>query len=72
MFAKQPATSRPIATCIAENCTGCPVKGAVHCHFSLKDLAHFVLVAVPSFLLGAEGISRLGEWYLVPWLVFIG
>jgi hypothetical protein len=61
--------NKPLATCIAKSCDGCPVRNTLHCHFSPRDLAHFLFISLPVFLLGGAGIYRLGEWFLVPWLV---
>jgi hypothetical protein len=62
---------KPLATCVAENCDGCPVQGTLHCHFQARDLAHFSLIASPSFLLGGAGILHVGLWSLVPWVVIV-
>lgn len=62
---------RPLATCVAEACDGCPVQGVLHCHFRARDLVHFLLIATPSFLLGGAGIVRTGSEYLIPWAVLV-
>jgi hypothetical protein len=62
---------KPLATCVAETCDNCPVHGTLHCHFQARDLAHFLLIAFPSFLLGGAGIFHVEPWYLVPWLVIL-
>lgn len=62
--------NQPIATCVAESCDGCPVGAAVHCHFRAVDLTHFLLLALPAFLLGGAGIVAVGAMYLIPWAVF--
>lgn len=49
--------SKPIATCVSETCNGCAVGETLHCHFSLRDLIHFLLIALPSFLVGGALIS---------------
>jgi hypothetical protein len=62
---------RPLSTCRADNCDGCPVGQAVHCHFQPRDLTAFLLSAAPCFAVGAAGIYRLGGWWLAPWLALI-
>ncbi|MCP4694968.1 MAG: hypothetical protein GY859_43475, partial [Desulfobacterales bacterium] len=62
---------KPIATCESETCDDCTVRKTLSCHFTLGDLAHFLLLAFPSFLLGGAGIDHAGGWWLIPWLVII-
>jgi hypothetical protein len=38
-------SEKTIATCVAETCDGCDVQNRIHCHFKLKDLIHFLLIA---------------------------
>jgi hypothetical protein len=59
---------KPLTTCVAEQCDDCPVRERLHCHFQGRDLAHFLLVVAPSFVLGGAGIVLVQPWYLVPWL----
>lgn len=63
--------NKPIATCVSESCDDCSVRHTLHCHFTLKDLTHFLLIAFPTFLLGGAGIYHIDGWLLVPWLVII-
>lgn len=62
---------RPLTTCIAQNCDGCPVSKEVHCHFQSRDLSAFLLSALPIFVIGGAGIYRIGIWWLAPWMVMI-
>jgi len=64
-------STKPIATCISETCDMCSIRHTLHCHFTLKDLIHFLLIASPSFLLGGVGIYQVSGWSLLPWLVII-
>ena len=48
--------ARPIATCTAETCDDCPAGRLVHCHFQGRELAQFLLIALPPFVLGGAGI----------------
>lgn len=61
----------PIATCTSETCDNCAVRETLHCHFILKDLIHFLLIASPSLLLGGYGIYHASGWWLLPWLVIV-
>ena len=63
--------NKPLATCLSDTCDGCAVSGHLHCHFRLKDLVHFLLIAFPPFLLGGAGINRVDGWYLIPWVLFL-
>jgi len=63
--------SKPIATCVSETCNGCPVGETLHCHFSLRDLIHFLLIALPSFLVGGAGIYHRNGWMLILWLIMV-
>jgi hypothetical protein len=62
---------RPLTTCTAQNCDDCPVNKDVHCHFHGRDLAAFLLVFLPSFVVGGTGVFRINPWWLVPWLVIV-
>jgi hypothetical protein len=62
---------KPIATCVSESCAGCPVENKLHCHFTFRDLIHFLLIALPSFLIGGAGIYHSSKWMLIPWLFLI-
>ena len=63
--------SKPITTCVASDCTGCPVKNSVHCHFRPKELIHFLLISFPGFLVGGAGIVTFGIWSLAIWISII-
>jgi len=56
--------NKPIATCVSKSCTGCPVEEKLHCHFTPKDLIHFLLITLPSFLIGGAGVYHLNGWML--------
>ncbi|MCG2785661.1 MAG: hypothetical protein L6461_11195 [Anaerolineae bacterium] len=61
--------NRPLSTCSSLNCSGCPVQSRVHCHFNGGDLARFLLIAIPPFIVGGIGVARVNAWLLLPWLV---
>ncbi|MGB6064417.1 MAG: hypothetical protein WBG50_06390 [Desulfomonilaceae bacterium] len=62
---------KPLATCVAESCAGCPVGEELHCHFRFRDLAHFMLISAPSGLLGGAGIYHISGWMLALWILMI-
>ena len=62
---------RPLATCVAESCVGCPVGDKLHCHFRFRELAHFMLISAPLFILGGAGIYRISGWMLALWFLMI-
>ena len=63
--------SKPIITCTASVCTDCPVKDSVHCHFRPKELVHFLLIALPGFLIGGAGVLTSRAWPLAVWVAII-
>jgi hypothetical protein len=63
--------TKPIVTCTAESCEDCPASRLVHCHFRGRELAQFLLNALPLFVLGGAGIVHLSWWWLLPWAAII-
>jgi len=59
---------KPLATCRCKSCEGCEVGSLVTCHFTGRQLAHFLAFMLPPFLLGGAGIVSVGPWWLAPWL----
>lgn len=68
---KFPDPKQPIATCVSASCDMCTVQKELHCHFTFKDLIHFYLIVLPSFLLGGAGIYNVSGWWLIPWFIII-
>lgn len=64
-------SQKPLATCESDSCDACAIKGNLHCHFSLRDLIHFLFIAFPPFLLGGAGIYSMNGWLLIPWIIFV-
>jgi hypothetical protein len=60
---------RPLTTCTAKSCEGCPVSKDVHCHFHGLDLAGFLFAGLPMAIIGGAGIVQIGAWWLAPWLL---
>lgn len=64
---------KPLTTCLAESCEGCPVSKDVQCHFQLRDLIAFLFAGLPCFVVGAVAVYRIGPWWLALWaFVIIG
>jgi len=61
---------KPLATCDSDSCDDCAINNNLHCHFSLKDWIHFLLIAFPPFLLGGAGIYYMNCLFLIPWIIF--
>jgi hypothetical protein len=59
---------RPLSTCSSADCHDCPLQGRLHCHFRSKDLAQFLAIALPPFIVGGIGVARLNAWLLIPWI----
>ena len=66
-----PDPLKPIATCTAEDCAGCPVEGRIHCHFRLGDLVHFLVISLPGLLIGGVGVLAAGAWHLALWIAIM-
>lgn len=62
---------KPIAGCESRSCDDCHVVKDLHCHFTLKDWAHFLLISFPPFLLGGAGIYHMSVWLFLPWVLFL-
>ncbi|MEJ2078539.1 MAG: hypothetical protein P8020_10410 [Acidobacteriota bacterium] len=62
---------RPLTTCLAENCEGCPVSKDIHCHFQFRDLIAFLFAVVPCFVVGAVGVYRVGVGWLALWALAV-
>lgn len=63
--------NKPMKICKDKECGACDSRNSLHCHFTGKDLLHFYLIVLPSFLLGGAGIYHLTAWGLIPWLFII-
>ncbi len=66
-----PNPSLPIATCRASDCAECPVADSIHCHFRPAELAHFLLICMPTFLVGGAGVLAAGLTPLLIWIAII-
>lgn len=63
--------SHPICTCNSESCDNCEVGELITCHFNLKLLMRFLMVAIPCFLIAIVGIC-LNHWaFLIPWVISV-
>jgi len=43
---------RPLPGCMAENCDGCEMPEKLVCHYDIRQLMGFLVMAAPVFLLG--------------------
>ena len=57
---------RPLFTCTAATCEGCPVREQVHCHFGARDLIHFMAYFVPLALIAGVGVAQVSRYLLIP------
>jgi hypothetical protein len=44
---------------------------SLHCHFKGIDLAKFLFVVFPAFIIGSIGVYRFGIWFFIPWIALI-
>lgn len=63
--------SVPIATCEASDCAECSVADSIHCHFRPAELAHFLLISIPAFLVGGAAVLSVGLTPLFIWVAII-
>jgi hypothetical protein len=61
---------KPIVTCLEKNCNNCSLSDIIHCHFTLSQYIKFMISSLPSLILGAFGIIRLDNRFLIPWILF--
>jgi hypothetical protein len=45
------------------------VHNRLQCHFQGRDLARFLVIAFPPFIVGGMGIAQQSGWYLIPWII---
>ncbi len=62
---------KPLHTCREERCDGCGVSGKLVCHFNGRQLAVFLTLAVPVFILAGFILDKFMPLLLVPWIFFI-
>jgi hypothetical protein len=62
---------KPLSTCAASTCSDCPLQSRLQCHFHGKDLAQFLAIAFPPFIVGGIGIVQVNAWLLIPWIGLI-
>lgn len=63
--------NNPIHTCIEESCENCDVKQDLNCHFNIKQLLIFFVMAFPVFIIGGIGIYSFRPLLLIPWILLI-
>jgi hypothetical protein len=64
--------ARPLSTCTAHDCEGCPASQSVQCHFQGRDLVAFLFTCLPAFVIGGAGVVRISAWWLLPWVFLMG
>jgi hypothetical protein len=62
---------KPLSTCSGASCRDCRLHGRLQCHFHGKDLARFLVIALPPFVVAGIGIARWNAWLLIPWAAII-
>ena len=64
-------STQPISTCTNQSCDGCILRNHVHCRSSIGDLVYFLLLTLPSLLIGGMGIYQFNPMLIAPWAVVI-
>lgn len=62
---------KPLHTCINENCNNCDIGSELNCHFNIKQLAKFLLIVFPSFIIAAIFIFKFNPLLFIPWVILI-
>jgi len=62
---------KSLHTCNAENCNDCELSDKLVCHFNIKQLLGFLLIAFPSFIIAGIIIFKFNPFLLIPWIVLI-
>lgn len=58
---------KPLTTCSSPDCLNCPVKEQIVCHFNGRQLARFLLITLPFFILSCIGLIRINTWLFLLW-----
>lgn len=61
---------KTLYTCGAENCKGCEISERLVCHFNIKQLILFMLMAVPVLFVTGFFIYQFNPFLLIPWIIF--
>ncbi len=62
---------KTLHTCKEEDCKNCNVSKDINCHFNLKQLLNFLLIALPPFIIGGYTIYTHNWIFLAIWIVII-
>jgi hypothetical protein len=63
--------NKPLNSCLQSSCEDCPLLDSLHCHFKGVDLAKFLTVVFPAFIIGCVGVYLSGIWFFIPWIALI-
>jgi hypothetical protein len=63
--------NKPLYTCDEVTCKNCNVKSKVTCHFNMKSIMRFFIMAAPSFIIAGIGIYLFNYILMIPWIAFI-
>ncbi len=63
--------NKTLHTCTAESCEGCEISEKLVCHFNIKQLFWFILMAIPVFFCSGFFIYQFSPFLLIPWIIFI-
>jgi hypothetical protein len=63
--------NKPLHTCKFESCNNCEVSEKLNCHFDIKQLIRFLIIAFPPFIIGGIIIFRFNFLLLIPWIIII-
>ena len=61
----------PLHTCSSESCEGCDVATKLVCHYNIKQLLLFFVLAIPVFLSEGYLTYQFNLFVFIGWIVFI-
>lgn len=59
---------KPLHTCQAKSCNGCTVSNDISCHFTIKQLLHFLWLALTPFIIGSVGLYAYNWKFFALWM----
>lgn len=58
---------QPLHSCTYGKCDSCDISGRLVCHFGIGHLLRFLLLSMPTIILGGVAVFRFNPLFLIPW-----
>jgi hypothetical protein len=62
---------KPLHTCSAKSCLNCELSSKIYCHFNIKQLLGFLLMAFPAFIIAGVVIFQYHPLFLIIWVILM-